>query len=146
MFTGRDDKASRIPVTLTLTDGAVLSVSVRLPLSNRLGDALNNADLFLDVLTAAGQQQFIAKATIRSVRSAKVPRAGPLDAEAGGSDPHAVLGVSKEASKDEIRQAYHHMAKLYHPDRLASCGLPDEVMDYVRAMLVKINLAFEQIG
>ena len=38
------------------------------------------------------------------------------------------------------------MAKLYHPDRISSFELPEEVMDYVRAMLVRINLAFEQIG
>ena len=88
---------------------------------------------------------------IRSVRSANVPKADQLDTESGapGSssfDPYAVLQVSKEASPEEIRQAYHRMAKLYHPDRIASFGLPEEVMDYVRTMLVRINLAFEQIG
>ena len=38
------------------------------------------------------------------------------------------------------------MARLYHPDRIASYELPDEVKEYVRTMLVRINLAFEQIG
>lgn len=151
MFNGRDDKANRSPVFLTLQDGAVLTVSVRLPLSNRLGDALNNGDAFLDVQTPSGQQQFIAKAAIRSVRSANVPRVDQLDVEgrAPGTasfDPYAVLKVAKDASPEDIRHAYHRMAKLYHPDRIASFDLPEEVMDYVRAMLVRINLAFEQIG
>ena len=46
---------------------------------------------------------------------------------------------------DEVRQAYHKMARLYHPDRIASYELPDEVKEYARAMLVRINLAFEQL-
>ena len=151
MFNGRDDKNARTPVFLTLTDGAVLTVSVRMPLSNRLGDALNNADTFLDALAPSGQQQFIAKTAIRSVRSANVPKTDHLDsvARAPGTpsfDPYAVLKVAKDASPEEVRQAYHRMAKLYHPDRISSFDLPEEVMDYVRAMLVRINLAFEQIG
>lgn len=31
-------------------------------------------------------------------------------------DPHAVLGVSKDASLDEIKRAYRKKAKEYHPD------------------------------
>ena len=151
MFNGRDDNINRTQVFLTLADGSVVTASIRLPLSNRLGDALNNGDAFLDALTPTGQQQYISKASIRSVRSANVPKADQLDAEgrAPGTpafDPYAVLKVPREASREEIRHAYHRMAKLYHPDRIASFDLPDEVMDYVRAMLVRINLAFEQIG
>ncbi len=151
MFNGRDDKNTRTPVFLTLTDGSVVTVSVRLPLSNRLGDALNNDDVFLDSLTPSGQQQFIAKSAIRLVRSANVPKADQLDGEgpvpgSPGFDPYAVLRVGREAGKDEIRMAYHRMARLYHPDRIASYELPEEVKEYVRAMLVRINLAFEQIG
>ena len=31
-------------------------------------------------------------------------------------DPHKVLGVSTDASQDEIKKAYRQMAKKYHPD------------------------------
>ena len=151
MFNGRDDRTNRTPVFMTMADGSVITVSIRLPLSNRLGDALNNDDVFIDAVSPTGQQIYIAKATIRSVRSANVPKADQLDSEgrAPGTpafDPYAVLKVPREASAEEIKQAYHRMAKLYHPDRIASYELPEEVMDYVRAMLVRINLAFEQIG
>ncbi len=151
MFNGRDDNAARTAVFLTLTDNQVVTVSIRLPLSKRLADALNNDDVFLDAITPAGQQQFIAKSTIKLVRSANVPRADQLDTEgrAPGTpafDPYAVLKVAKDASPEDIKLAYHRMARLYHPDRIASYELPEEVKDYVRTMLVRINLAFEQIG
>lgn len=32
------------------------------------------------------------------------------------NDPYQVLGVSQDASEDEIRQAYRRLAKKYHPD------------------------------
>ena len=151
MFNGRDDNANRIAVLLTLADNQVVTVSIRLPLSRRLADALNNDDVFLDAITPSGQQQFIAKSTIKLVRSANVPRADQLDTEGRvpgtpAFDPYAILKVAKDANPEDIKSAYHRMARLYHPDRIASYELPDEVKDYVRTMLVRINLAFEQIG
>jgi hypothetical protein len=149
MYQSRE-KVNRTMVAITLSDETVMTASVRMPLSNRLGDALNTPDPFLDVVTAAGEQQFIAKSAIRAVRSMEIPKADQLNLEArqagfGELDPHSVLGIGREAPPEEVRQAYHRMARLYHPDRIASYDLPGEIKDYARAMLVRINLAFEQL-
>ncbi|HEY2160884.1 MAG TPA: DnaJ domain-containing protein [Solirubrobacteraceae bacterium] len=35
---------------------------------------------------------------------------------AAARDPYAVLGISSDASDDELRSSYHHLVQLHHPD------------------------------
>lgn len=53
-------------------------------------------------------------------------------------DPYKVLGVSPNASDDEIKQAYRRLAKKYHPDRN-----PGD-QEAARKMQ-EVNAAYEQI-
>ena len=53
-------------------------------------------------------------------------------------DPYKVLGVSPDATDDEIKQAYRRLAKQYHPDRNPG----DE---YAAKKMQEINAAYEQI-
>ena len=32
------------------------------------------------------------------------------------SDPYKVLGISRDASDDEVKKAYRAMSRKYHPD------------------------------
>ena len=54
------------------------------------------------------------------------------------SDPYKVLGVSPDASDDEIKRAYRRLAKQYHPD------LNPGDAEAARKMQ-QINAAYEQI-
>lgn len=142
-------RTSRQPAKLTMTDGEVLHAGIALPLSGRLFDAMNNADGFLDVETAEGQRYFVAKHTVRKVEPVEIPRVDQLmkrASEVSVFDPHAVLGVAKTADPETLKQAYHAMARKYHPDRFAMLDLPQEMRDYASAMLVRINLAHEQLS
>ena len=53
-------------------------------------------------------------------------------------DPYKVLGVSPDASDDEIKRAYRRLAKEYHPDRNPG----DEA---AAKKMQQINAAYEQI-
>ena len=53
-------------------------------------------------------------------------------------DPYKVLGVSRDASDDEIKRAYRRLAKEYHPDRNPGDAAAAQKMQ-------QINAAYEQI-
>ncbi len=51
-------------------------------------------------------------------------------------DYYKVLGVSKEATKEEIRRAYKELAKKYHPDRNKDSGASDKFKEINEAASV----------
>ena len=53
-------------------------------------------------------------------------------------DPYQVLGVSRDASDEEIKRAYRQLAKKYHPDRNPGDAEAAKQMQ-------RINAAYEQI-
>ncbi|MBQ8797154.1 MAG: J domain-containing protein [Oscillospiraceae bacterium] len=53
-------------------------------------------------------------------------------------DPYKVLGVSPNATDDEIKQAYRRLAKKYHPDRNPGDAEAAKKMQ-------QVNAAYEQI-
>ncbi|MBK7973553.1 MAG: zinc-ribbon domain-containing protein [Deltaproteobacteria bacterium] len=55
-----------------------------------------------------------------------------------------LLGVSKEASQDEVKGAYFKLAKKYHPDRYVS-QFSDEEMRRLREVSSRLNLAFNEL-
>ena len=54
------------------------------------------------------------------------------------NDPYSVLGVSKDASEEEIKRAYRRLAKQYHPD--LHPGDPEAARK-----MNEVNAAYEQI-
>lgn len=57
--------------------------------------------------------------------------------------PHDILGVPADASRDEIIEAYRHMAQLYHPDKVAS--LAPEFQDLADRRMKEINAAYREL-
>jgi hypothetical protein len=137
-------ETSAVPVEVAFADGAGAKGKLLVPMGRSVADALNGAGGFIEFEPYGGEKSFIAKAQLVSVRLVGVPRAPNLEArlmDLDGFDPHRILGVPAEASREEMRAAYFALAKAYHPDRYATAELPVEVRDYLAAMARRINAA-----
>ena len=56
-------------------------------------------------------------------------------------DPYSILGVSKNATDDEIKNAYRELARKYHPDNYQDNPLSDLAADKMK----EINEAYDAI-
>ncbi len=151
MFTSSSNSQSqRALAILHLGDGKKLPVSIKLGLTGKLAETLNNAEHFVDVIAGGGQQLFINKGKIERVEISDPPIAKLNQqrraADKAVFDPHAVLGVANGASKEELRAAWVHLVKSYHPDRFANLDVPQEMKDYAAAMQSRINMAYGQLS
>jgi hypothetical protein len=143
--------SARTLIALTYADGRSETVAVRLGLSAKLHDALNNGDMFLDVVNAADKQYFVAKSSVVRIELVEAPKINQLNHKRRAADQERfdawdILGLQHGASAEAVRSAYHARIRAYHPDRFAAVELPREMRDYAAAMVVRINLAYEQIG
>ena len=57
------------------------------------------------------------------------------------NNPYSVLGVSPNATDEEIKQAYHDLARKYHPDKYRD----SELADLASEKMKEINAAYEEI-
>ena len=58
------------------------------------------------------------------------------------NDPYVVLGVSRDATEQQIKDAYRELAKKYHPDNFADNPLSDLAEDKMK----EINEAYDAKG
>ena len=56
-------------------------------------------------------------------------------------DPYSVLGVSRDASEEEIKKAYKALSRKYHPD--ANINNPNK--DQAEEKFKEIQAAYQQI-
>ena len=57
------------------------------------------------------------------------------------SDPYSILGVSSNASDDEVKKAYRELARKYHPDNYHDNPLADLAQEKIK----EINEAYNDI-
>lgn len=81
-------------------------------------------------------------------------RPGTIDAMLGGfrgnsanalENAYKVLELSPDTADAEVKKIYRQKCVEFHPDKLASKGLPDEFMTYANDQLAKVNEAYDII-
>lgn len=59
-------------------------------------------------------------------------------------DPYSVLGVETNASPEEIRAAYRHLANKYHPDKVSHMG--EEFQELAEKKFKEIQQAYQELN
>jgi len=134
-----------VPAEITLDDGLVLKGKFIISAARSIYEALNGDSTFLEFEPYGAERNYIAKSALRTVKIVTVAAPGDLAVrlkEIDKFDPYATLGLRAGASWEEVRQAYHQLSKVYHPDRYANAELPVEVRDYLAAMARRLNAAY----
>lgn len=125
---------------------------IELLLETALADGgLGNAELA--ILNRVCQILHIPAAIFAAMLNAKASgsrgRAGGYQ-QAGRSTPplsqsYATLGLKPDASAAEIKKAYRKLVSQYHPDKLVSRNLPEEMIEMSKTRVREINAAYDQI-
>ncbi|KAB2851198.1 MAG: J domain-containing protein [Hyphomicrobiaceae bacterium] len=138
-----------VAVLIVLSDGSTLAGNMEKPRTRSLTEFLNYPLAFFEIERKDGSRVQIAKSGVRSVEVTDNPRVDQLATEVKKWDslePYQVLGVQKSATKDELRDAYLRLQRLYHPDRYIGTDLPTEVAEYIGGMARRINIAYSMLA
>ncbi len=116
---------------------------------DRLRDLLT---LLLKVAAADGRLDAAEERLIRQI--AADLGLGPRDYEEARAlverrddlgSAYALLGLAPTASDDEVKRSYRRLVRDYHPDVIASKGLPEDFTRFANEKLQAINRAYERI-
>ncbi len=58
---------------------------------------------------------------------------------------YRVLGVSEQASDDEVKTAYRRLMSQHHPDKLVARGLPESMIGVAEQKTHEVRTAYERI-
>jgi DnaJ like chaperone protein len=79
----------------------------------------------------------------KTARQKTAPRQPPKAASSSTKSPYEVLQISPNAKRDEVAAAYRQMARLYHPDKVAS--LAPEFQELAELRMKEINAAYQTL-
>jgi DnaJ like chaperone protein len=67
------------------------------------------------------------------------------DSAPGLEAAHRVLGVSAQASDEEVKTAYRRLMNQHHPDKLVARGLPASMLGVAEQRTREVRAAYERI-
>jgi DnaJ like chaperone protein len=61
-------------------------------------------------------------------------------------DPYHVLGVSPQASDEDVKRAWRRLVRVYHPDAVMGSGRSGAFLERAQRKVAAVNAAYEEIG
>ncbi len=68
-----------------------------------------------------------------------------LTKQSKDNDPYKILGIDRNASDEDVRNAWLKLSKNHHPDYLISQGMPKEFIEQANIEMSSINAAYDRI-
>jgi DnaJ like chaperone protein len=85
------------------------------------------------------------EALLRAQRSFRQDAPRPPSAEAELNEAYKALGIEATATDKQVKTAYRRLMNQHHPDKLASRGLPDTMLEVAKERTREIRAAYEKI-
>jgi hypothetical protein len=140
-----------VKVLLETADGKTIEAELMIFHGDSVTEVMNGRAEFLELHDSSGKSSLVAKSFIRRIfpkadeEQERRENTDLTKLRLHANDPYLVLDVPSQASDEDVRLAYHKLARAYHPDKLAALDLPPAIRDYGEEILKKINAAYEMI-
>ncbi len=85
------------------------------------------------------------EALLRAQRSFGQGAPRPPSAAAELDEAYKALGITVTATDKQVKTAYRRLMNQHHPDKLASKGLPDSMLEVAKERTREIRAAYEKI-
>ena len=143
-FGGNDKMVfkKKLLVELELDTGTILNGYLFVGQTQRLSDLMNDDRTFLPFEDMEGGITIFTKGMARRVKPVEKAQAA---AAGDGVDPYTVLGVARDATELQVREAYHQKVQETHPDKLSNLGLSPELIKFAHERMARINEAYNKI-
>jgi len=64
---------------------------------------------------------------------------------AAADDPYALLGLTRDATDEQVKAAHRKLVRENHPDVLVAQGMPEDFVEQANELLAKVNDAHDRI-
>ncbi len=130
----------KVEIQVELNDGTSLLGAVFVTPTQRISELLNDHRQFLPVLTSDGLIVHLRKTTI-----AKLVQLDQAVERDSVRDPYEILGVSRNISGQDLKDAYHNLCTVYLPDKLLALNMSPEFVDLANSRTIRIIDAYRRI-
>lgn len=102
--------------------------------------------LLIDIARQLGYDQAAFQHMLEMVLNQSHFAGGQANSATALDDAYKALGVSKDASDQEIKRAYRKLISQYHPDKLIGQGLPEDMVAVATEQAKEVQLAYDLIA